>query len=325
MQLYPLKFKPILKEKIWGGRRLTDLGKQEEGLSNIGESWELSGYGSEVSIVENGYLAGNDLNDLVEVYMGELVGDKVYERYGNMFPLLIKLIDAGDNLSIQVHPDDETAMRQHDSLGKSEMWYALSAEENSHLVLGVRQDTDKEQLLHHLQDNTLTDLLNVVPVKQGDVAFVPAGLVHSLGKGVMVAEIQETSDLTYRLYDYDRRDDKGQPRELHVDAALNVMNTKANSRPLVDYTPRDNGAVNLVECEHFTTNLLTFNRTIERDYAPLDSFVIYMCIEGKLSLKADDTVLTLTKGETLLLPAAVADVLLQPQSATAKLLEIYIS
>ena len=306
MNLYPLKFKPIIKPKIWGE-----------------ESWQLSAQGDNVSVVANGYLKDNDLNELVEVYMGELVGDHIYEQYGNLFPLLFKFISTHDNLSVQVHPDDDTAWDRHRSLGKDEMWYVMDCKPQAQVILGLAKETDRDDLMQHLDEKNFNTLLNKVIVKKGDVAFIPAGLVHALREEVFVAEIQQTSDITYRIHDYDRLDLNGKPRELHIDDALEVMDFQQHLSPLVEYEQKQNGAVNLVECEHFTTNLISFDRTIERDYAPLDSFVVYMCVEGEVQISTPDGKETIKRGETLLLPATTEEVALIPQSP-AKLLEIYI-
>lgn len=322
--LYPLKFRPILKEKIWGGQGLERYGKITGGQTRIGESWELSAQGGDVSVVSEGALADNDLNDLVEVYMGDLVGDAVYERFGNRFPLLFKLIDAQDRLSIQVHPDDDTAWERHRDSGKTEMWYVLEAAAGAVLTLGFNKQVTPEDLQQRLQRHTLPEVLCRVPVQKGDVAFIPAGLVHAVDKGIVLAEIQQNSDLTYRLFDYDRLDAQGQPRELHVEQALEVIRYEKNRQPLTRHTPVMNGAVNLVQCPCFTTNLLCFNRTIERDYALLDSFVVYMCIEGLCTLATATGNVTLTKGETVLLPAVIDDVRLLPHSSEVRLLEVYI-
>ncbi|MCM1035496.1 MAG: class I mannose-6-phosphate isomerase [Paludibacter sp.] len=322
--LYPLKFQPILKEKIWGGKRLKIYGKSFADQQSIGESWELSAQGNDVSVVAEGVLSENDLNELVEVYMGDLVGDAVYERYGNQFPLLFKFIDAEDRLSIQVHPDDDTAWERHHDSGKTEMWYVLDADPGATLTLGFARDSSKEDLQQHLADNSLSDILCKIPVRQSDVAFIPAGLVHAVDQGVVLAEIQQTSDLTYRLFDYNRLDAQGCPRELHQEVALDVIRYTKNAQPLVNYQAMSNGAVNLVQCEWFTTNLICFNRTIERDYTLLDSFVVYMCVEGQCALHTEVGDVSLRKGETVLLPAIINDVRLIPSSPEVRLLEVYV-
>ena len=326
MPLYPLKFKPLLKSKLWGGTKLgTFYGKVLEGHSHVGESWELSGFGGEQTVVTNGFLADNTLGELVEVYMGELVGEKVYETYGDEFPLLFKLIDANDNLSVQVHPDDEVARELHDANGKSEMWYVLHAEPGAQIIAGLKQPMTERQIREALDNGSILGLLQTIPVKIGDVINIPPGLVHSLGRGVMVAEIQQASDITYRLYDYGRVDANGQPRDLHIDNALRVIDLDNRHTPLVNYTPQNNAAVNIVSNDYFTTNIICFDRTIVRDYSPLDSFVVYMCLTGVCTLRSDDNTLTLKAGETILLPATTAEVTLRPLvHEQIKLLEVYI-
>ncbi len=309
MMLYPLKFKPQLLPKVWGS-----------------ESWEVSCYGEHVSEVENGQMAGDSLQDLLETYMADLVGDRVYEVYGNRFPLLAKFIDAQDDLSVQVHPDDETAYDRHRELGKTEMWYVVDAEEGGSLTLGFSHETDMDELQEALEQHRVVDLLQRVPVKRGDVIFLPAGTVHAINRGVKVAEIQESSDITYRIYDYERPGLDGRLRPLHIEDAIEVIDYTVNEQPKVQYESPELGAVNLIKDPHFTTNLLCFNRVIERDYAPLDSFVIYMCVEGEATIEAtecNEPPLHIRKGESVLIPACLNDIRLTPISPT-KFLEIYV-
>ena len=326
MELYPLKFTPIYKERIWGGKRLeTQFGKDLGGKENIGESWELSAVEGDISVVSNGYLAGNDLEELIEVYMEELVGEKVYEKYGLEFPLLIKLIDANDDLSIQVHPNDTIAKERHGAFGKTEMWVALDDSENPRLITGFNQDTDRETFLKKLQDNTLTQLFNYEVVKKGDVFFVPAGRVHAICSGNLIAEIQQTSDITYRIYDYDRKDKDGNGRELHLDMSLDVMDYKKVKNPKVSYKLEKNNPVELVSCPYFTTNRFDFTKPMGRDYYQFDSFVILMCTDGSCEVgTANGPTETMKKGETVLIPASMNSVVLNPIGGSASLLEVYI-
>ena len=233
--LYPLKFKPIFKEKIWGGNKIqTVFGMDYSPLANCGEAWVLSGYGDETSVVSNGFLAENQLDELIEIYMGDLVGEAVYEKYGYKFPLLIKILNSSDWLSIQVHPDDKLAESRHNDLGKTEMWYIADAEPGAELISGFNQQMDSELYLSNLKNGTLKEIMNYEKVQKGDVYFIPAGRVHAIGPGLLLFEIQQTSDLTYRIYDFDRVDDKGNPRQLHTDLALDaltspgIMRTKPN-------------------------------------------------------------------------------------------------
>ncbi len=307
MNLYPLKFKPLRREKIWGS-----------------ESWELSGLTDFVSEVENGFLAGNSLDELIEVYMGELVGDGVYEMYGNYFPLLFKFIKADDKLSIQVHPDDETAFERHRSFGKTEMWYIVDALPDSQLIAGFSRDCNQQTFLQAVEHGNAESLLQHVNVKRGDVLLIAPGRVHSIGKGILLAEIQQASDITYRIYDYNRTDDKGNRRELHISEALDVIDYRAFENPLTDYSIKPDSVANLAGNEYFTTNLIEFDRLIVRDYTALDSFVVYMCVDGGLSVNTDGGECLLSKGETVLIPASLNEVQLMPQSKSARLLEIYI-
>lgn len=326
MSLYPLKFRPLIKSRIWGGTRLgTCYGKGLEGHHHAGESWELSGLEGEQSVVSNGFLADNEIGELIEVYMGELVGEKVYERYGSEFPLLFKLIDANDNLSVQVHPDDAVAGELHGCNGKSEMWYVLHADPGAQIIAGLKHPMAQEELLAKLREGRLLDELNVVPVSVGDVISISPGLVHSLGKGVMVAEIQQSSDITYRLYDYDRTDAQGNRRELHIDNAMRVIDFDNCHSPLVSYERKTNAAVNLVKNDYFTANLITFDRTIQRDYSLLDSFVVYMGVGGVCTLGDGNETVTLKAGETVMLPATTEEITLRPLVHDAvKLLEVYV-
>lgn len=323
--LYPLKFTPVYKDKIWGGTKIrTILGKDFGNLPNCGESWELSGVEGNVSVVTNGYLAGNDLEELVEIYMGDLVGEKIYEQFGNEFPLLIKFIDANDDLSIQVHPDDKMAKERHMAYGKTEMWYVLQADAGAKLQSGFNQEVDEDKYLFKLEHKELTDILNFEEVQPGDVFFIPAGRVHAIGKGILLAEIQQTSDVTYRIYDYDRRDDQGNLRELHTDLAVDAIDYSWQKQYKSDYHARLNESVELVNCRYFTTNLLEINQEIEKDYHQIDSFVIYICVEGELTIEAESGIENLKKGETILIPASLERVVLKPQSVQVKLLEVYI-
>ncbi len=323
-QLYPLKFKPILKDKIWGGSKLKNLLNITAASDKCGESWEISGYQDNISVVKEGFLEGNELQELIEVYMGDLVGDEVFSRFGLEFPLLIKFIDAADELSIQVHPNDELAAKRHSGFGKTEMWYVIQADENAKLISGFNRELDQKNYLEHLQNSTLTNILNFEKVKEGDVFFMPAGRVHAIGKGILLTEIQQTSDLTYRIYDYDRVDDSGKPRELHTELALDAIDYKHYPAYRNIYEPKLNQPVNLARCEYFTTNLLEFDIPVSRDYAAIDSFIIYICTEGELSIHYDSgEPVSLKTGETVLLPAILKDVKLEPVQPS-KILEVYI-
>ena len=324
--LYPLKFKPILKQTIWGGDKLACKSDDPRVKSAIGESWEISGVQDNVSVVSEGVLAENTLEELIEIYMGDLVGDKIYEKFGVEFPLLLKFIDARDNLSIQVHPDDAIAKERHNAYGKTEMWYLLDADSDAELIMGFKHDTTKEEYLKGLHNNTLPELLNTEKVKKGDCFFIPAGTVHAIGKGCFIAEIQQTSDITYRIYDYDRRDKNGNPRELHTELATDVIHYGEQKEHAIHYHQHENHTEELVHCPYFTTNYLKFNQEIEKDYINIDSFVIYMCLNGSFHIVYDtDHSVKVNPGETVLVPACLKNLFLIPQKGgEAEILEIFI-
>ena len=324
--LYPLKFKPLLKERIWGGSLLIDKKGKAAGRidpnKKYGESWDLSCVEGDISKVASGMLKGNNLEELIEVYMGDLVGEKIFEEHGLEFPLLIKTLDCNDVLSVQVHPDDEFAAERHDSLGKTEMWYVTSCEEGAAIYIGFNRDVTREEYLEAVSSGRLVDMLNRVEVKAGDAFFIPAGLVHALGKGVQVVEIQQTSDVTYRIYDWDRVDANGQSRELHTALAVDAIDFAMSAKEsLCDYTPEVNKSVKIAKCKYFTTNMLQTEGEVTKDYASLDSFVILMCIGGEAILEAEGTTETLSDGDVVLLPAEFNEISLK---GSAKLLEVYV-
>lgn len=323
--LYPLKFEPICLEKIWGGNRLkTLLGKKYE-AKNCGESWEISGVEGNISVVSNGFLKGNDLSELIEIYMGDLVGDKIYEQFGAEFPLLIKFIDAQDDLSIQVHPNDELSKERHNAFGKTEMWYVVDAAGGALINSGFNQPVDREKYIEFLESGKLTDLLKYDEAQVGDVFFIPAGRVHAIGKGSLVAEIQQTSDVTYRIFDYNRKDDKGNLRELHTDLALDAIDFTYLDDYKTKYSAELNKPTEIVSCKYFTTNILEFDQTLEKDYYNLDSFVIYITLEGNFEVETEEGIEKVSKGETVLIPASTEFLKLNPQNGKVTLLEVYIS
>jgi mannose-6-phosphate isomerase len=323
--LYPLKFKPIFKERIWGGDKLPQLLNKQYNIAHCGESWELSGVQDDISVVSEGFLKGNNLEELIEVYMGELVGEKIYDQFGTEFPLLVKYIDANDRLSIQVHPNDELSKERHGAFGKTEMWYVVQAEEGAELISGFNRTIDRDSYLIALENGKLENLLQFDPVKQGDVFFIPAGRVHAIGKGIVVAEIQQTSDVTYRIFDYNRVDDQGKPRELHTELALDAINFKHFPNGQTNYQLKLNEPVELAKCNYFTTNLLQLTTNLERDFSSIDSFVIYLCLKGGYTLQWESESVTVQKGETLLVPASIENFVLTPVNGEeTKLLEVYV-
>ncbi len=322
-ELYPLKFQPIIKEIIWGGEKLKKaLNKNTGNIQKAAESWEISAIQNNISIVSNGYLKGNNLEELIEVYMGDLVGDKVYENFGIEFPLLIKYIDANDKLSIQVHPDNELAKKRHNAFGKTEMWYIVQAESDASLVSGFNREINKKIYLDHFNKKKLDEILNTEVVNAGDVFYIPAGRVHAIKPGILLAEIQQTSDITYRIFDWERKDKDGKERELHTDLALDAIDFKYYDNYKTLYKKKLNKTENLVNCKYFTTNFLQFDKTHEKDYSDIDSFVIYMCVEGSFTLDYLYDKLKIKQGETVLVPATLKEVHLIPDE-TATLLEIY--
>jgi mannose-6-phosphate isomerase len=324
--LYPIKFIPIYLEKLWGGQRLkTLLNKDFGSLKNCGESWELSGVEGSISVVKNGFLEGNDLNELIEIYMGELVGEKVYEQFGNEFPLLIKFIDAQDDLSVQVHPNDALSKERHNAFGKTEMWYVVDATPGALINSGFSQPVDKLKYIESVESGRLIDILKYDETRPGDVFFIPAGRIHAIGKGCLIAEIQQTSDVTYRIFDYNRPDDKGTLRELHTELAIDAIDYSYLPEYKTKYQPRLNQSVEIAKCQYFTTNLLEFDKYIEKDYHQNDSFVIFITLDGSFDVKTEEGTERVEKGETVLIPACIEWLQLKPVSGKVKLLEVYIS
>ena len=320
--LYPLKFKPWYRKMIWGGAKMRTLLGKDLKFDDCGESWEISAVQGHISVADNGFLAGNNLQEIVEIYMGDLVGESIYEKFGIEFPLLVKFIDSNRDLSIQVHPGDDLAMKRHKAFGKTEMWYVLDAEPGATLFSGFRKKLTREEYLRSLEEGKILEILNEEKVQKGDVYYLPHGRVHALRSGILLAEIQQTSDITYRIYDWDRVDDNGLRRELHNDLALDAIDFKHYDNYKTPYTPAINKPVPLVESPYFTTGLLSFNKTMRRDYNLIDSFVVYICTAGKGVVKYPTGSIPLQLGETLLIPADLKEIELQPQTAMT-LLEVY--
>lgn len=325
MSLYPLKFETIFKDKIWGGSKIKDiLHKDFSPLPNCGETWEISGVASDVSVVANGPLKGKKLSDILTQEKELLVGKKNHQTYGNEFPLLVKFIDANDDLSIQVHPNDELAEKRHHSKGKTEMWYVLQADPGSTLISGFNQAVNREQYLEKFNSGKLMDILNREEVAAGDIFFLPAGRIHTIGKGLLIAEIQQTSDITYRIYDFDRVDAHGNKRELHVQEALDAIDFNFYDQYKTDYKKVKNEVVEAVKCPFFTTNVLDYNESVSRNYSQLDSFVIHVCVEGSYILAYRDGELEVKKGDCILIPASEGEIQLK-SNAGFKLLESFIA
>ncbi len=324
-ELYPLKFESLLKEKVWGGNKLvTGYNKKGNPTLKYGESWELSAISDNLSVASNGFLAGNNIEELIEVYMGDLTGDTVFDKFGNEFPLLIKLIEAREDLSIQVHPDNTIARERHKAYGKTEMWYILESEDNSRIYTGFRDNINKETYIDALSAGEVAGLMNIENPAAGDAFFTPAGRIHSIGAGILLAEIQQTSDITYRIYDWNRIGSNGQPRELHTDLALDVIDFNASVNNKISKEPVLNRTENLVSCDFFTTNVINFNKPVIKDYNLFDSFVIYICTTGELMIRYDGKSEPVIRGETVLLPAMIKDIVLEPLMEST-ILEIFIN
>tara|TARA_Y100000815_G_scaffold93787_1_gene82866 strand:- start:2165 stop:3136 length:972 start_codon:yes stop_codon:yes gene_type:complete len=320
-QLYPLKFQPILKDKIWGGEKLHQHFNKNSKSKSLGESWEISAVPGDVSVVANGKLQGKSLQGLLDTNGAQILGSKNLKRFGKNFPLLIKFIDAKQDLSIQLHPDDELAKARHNSFGKTEMWYVMQADNDANLIVGFNQKVDKDIYLKHLEEKTLTQILNFDKVKEGDTYFIEAGRVHAIGAGVLLAEIQQTSDVTYRVYDWDRVDADGNERELHNDIAIDAFNFDMKDDFRVSYKTSKNKVNEMVDCPFFTTNFLELDSSMEIKNKQ-DSFMIYMCVDGEVEIVNDNFNETISKGETILVPAAIEAYKLR--SGYAKLLQVYI-
>ncbi len=323
--LYPLKFKPILKDKLWGGDKLKNLLNKKEAGDHCGESWEISGIEKNETVVTNGYLKDNNLRELTEIYMGELVGEKIFEHFEFEFPLLVKFIDAEQPLSIQVHPDDELAQLRLQQNGKTEAWYIIDAEPGSKLISGFKKDIDKESYLQAVKNDTLPDIVNNVIVNKDDVFFLPAGRIHSIGGGILLAEIQQSSDITYRIYDWDRKDANGNAREVHTQEALDAIHFNDTHDTKTTFDLQMNQTVNIINCDYFITNILCFDTPVKKDYLAIDSFIIYICLEGNCKIFYDNDSSDkedLKKGETILIPAVCNDIILNPGEKT-KILEVF--
>nr|WP_320058960.1 type I phosphomannose isomerase catalytic subunit [uncultured Bacteroides sp.] len=322
--MYPLKFEPILKQTLWGGDKIISFKHLNDELTEVGESWELSGVENSESVVANGVDKGLSLVEMVAKYREELVGEANYTRFGNKFPLLIKFIDAKQDLSIQVHPSDDLAKKRHNSMGKTEMWYVVGADKGAKLRSGFSEEITPKEYKDRVYNNTITDVLQEYEIHPGDVFFLPAGRVHSIGAGAFVAEIQQTSDITYRIYDFNRKDADGKTRELHTDLAREAINFEVVDDYRTSYETVENEPVELVACPYFTTSLYDMTEEISCDYSELDSFVIFICIEGSCNIIDDQkNEITLSAGETILFPASTQEVSITPNGAV-KLLETYV-
>lgn len=305
-KLYPLKFAPILKEKIWGGHALNYKSESVAKNAKIGESWELSGVEGSVSIVGNGQLKGQDLNQILNTYQQDLVGVSNYKRFGNEFPLLIKFIDAKENLSVQLHPDDSIARAKHNCMGKTEMWYIMKSDEGF-IIADFKGQIDKNDYIKRVEENNLQEALKFVDVEPGDVYFIAPGLIHAIGEGVMLAEIQQTSDITYRIYDWDRVDDEGNSRELHQQEALDAIDF-TSKEPKVDYNTTPNSLNKVVHNTYFKTDFLPVETVSKINLSAKDSFSVIMNVGPDAELQCQGKTYRFKHSETYLIPAVIQEV-----------------
>lgn len=321
-RLYILEFEPILKEKIWGGSKLgTYLNKPISG-DNIGESWEISDVPGDVSIVSTGFLKGKSLSEIISIYGELILGKRNLKRFGQKFPLLIKFIDAKENLSVQLHPGDEIAMKKHDSLGKTEMWHIIQADKDADIIIGFNKKVTEKEYQNLVDQKDIATVLNREKVKPGDTFFVYAGLIHAIGAGVLLAEIQQTSDITYRIYDWDRKDADGNYRELHQQEALEAIDYDSSKKYKVNYADTKDQIESLVNCPHFITNSINVTTSQKLSHKNIDSFVIYMCVEGSVVIQGKNTPIEMKTGKTILVPATIEEV--EIVSGNGRILQVYI-
>lgn len=316
-----IKFRPILKQVLWGGNKIIPFKQLDAEMEQVGESWEVSGVKDNESIVANGQYEGMKLNDLVALLKGDLVGKENYERFGNEFPLLIKFIDASKQLSIQVHPNDEQAKAKGLKRGKTEMWYVMESAPDATLLSGLKRTITPEEYKAMVENDTITDALCEYRVGEGDVFYLPAGRIHSIGAGTFLAEIQETSDVTYRIYDFKRKDKDGNYRQLHTEAAAECIDYSVENDYRTKYEARKNEGVELAQCTHFTTSVYDLDDPMLLDYSELDSFVVLIALSGECTLSTGDAETQLRAGETVLLPATTQTLNV---SGTVKFLETFV-
>lgn len=318
----PLKFKALLKQTIWGGDKIIPFKHLDDHLENVGESWEISGVPGNETVVADGEYAGKKLNELVIEQKDKLVGKANYERFGDEFPLLIKFIDARQDLSIQVHPTDEIAKRQGKERGKTEMWYIMDSDKDAKLYSGLKMQITPEQYKAMVEDDTITDALAQYEVKEDDCFFLPAGRIHAIGTGCFLAEIQQTSDVTYRIYDFKRKDKDGNYRQLHTKEAAECINYTVEDDYRTHYEHKKNEGVTLVECPYFTTAVYDLDEPMTLDYSELDSFVILIGLKGEGTITDNEgNAVTISAGESILVPATTDTLKVE---GTIKMLETYV-
>jgi mannose-6-phosphate isomerase len=326
MQLYPLLFEPNLHEVVWGGNKLKPYKGLTPSNEPIGESWEVSAVPTSTSIIVNGELKGKDLISVINIYPELILGKKVNEKYNGKLPLLVKFIDAKRDLSIQVHPNDEMAMREHGKMGKSEMWYVIKAEEGAHLYAGFKEEISPYEYQKRVEDGSITEVLADHKVKAGDVFYLPAGRVHAICGGILLAEVQQSSDVTYRIFDYNRLGMDGKPRELHTELAAQALDYNVIDNYRTEYEDSSNKAIQIIDSPYFSVRVLEVSKPFHRDLKKYDSFIITMCIEGdcKVHVRSTDKEILLKQGNSTLIPAAIADFDVIPQNGKTRILDAFI-
>lgn len=288
-------FDPILRPMVWGS-----------------ELWVLSGYPERMSVVSDGPYAGLTLNELVAKEKDRLVGKSVYRRFGDEFPLLVKFLDVHAPLSIQVHPSEELASARHGAHGKNEMWYVIRAEEGAKLLSGFSRSITPADYARMAVDGSLVEAIAEHRIAPGDVFYIPTGRVHALCEGCYVAEIQQTSDMTYRIFDYGRKGLDGKPRQLHTELAADALDYTVYDSYRTGWTPNPDGEATLVDCPHFSTSLLDLGKPYEKDLSGLDSFLIVMCLEGSGTLRSGSETVPLAADQCVLVPACCSGVSFEP-------------
>ena len=326
MRLYPFLFEPNLHEVVWGGNQLRPYKGLAPSEEPIGESWEVSAVPTSTSIISNGELKGNDLITAINEQPDAILGKKVNEKYNGKLPLLVKFIDAKRDLSIQVHPNDDMAMREHGKMGKSEMWYVIKADECAHLYAGFKQEITPEEYQQRIADGTITEVLAAYQVKAGDVFYLPAGRVHAICGGILLAEVQQSSDVTYRIFDYNRPGMDGKPRELHTELAAQALDYHVEPNYRTEYIESSNKAVQIIDSPYFSVRVMEVSKVFHRDLMKYDSFIITMCIEGdcKIRVRSTGDEIELKEGNSTLIPAAIADYYVIPQHGSTRILDAYI-
>lgn len=325
-QLYPFVFKPNLHSVIWGGSRLKPWKKHPQDETPIGESWEVSAVPSSPSIIDNGCWTGQSLIDVINQMPNEILGRSVAQKYGNRLPLLVKFIDAEKDLSIQVHPDDRMAMREHNKFGKTEMWYVIDAKPGSYLYAGFKEELTPEEYRRKVEDGSITEALARHEVHTGDVFYIPAGRVHAICGGILLAEVQQSSDVTYRIYDYNRPGMDGKPRELHTALAAQALDYKVYDEYRTDYVVRESSSSHVIDSPFFNVRVVDIDQRFHRNLVKYDSFVITMCLKGSCHIKIRSTQdeVILHEGNSCLIPAVIADYDVEPIEGHTLLLDAFI-